>query len=63
LLPATSIAKEDKNFIKTSSGSIKGYYKNRVVNYDDIPYAMPPVGLLRWKAPRDLNAEKSNNCN
>jgi para-nitrobenzyl esterase len=57
LLPATSIAKEDKNFIKTSSGSIKGYYKNRVVNYDDIPYAMPPVGLLRWKAPRDLNAE------
>jgi para-nitrobenzyl esterase len=57
LLPATSIANEDINLIKTSSGSIKGYYKNKVVNYDDIPYAMPPVGLLRWKAPRDLNAE------
>ena len=57
LLPSTSIAKQDKDFIKTSSGSIKGYYKNRVINYDDIPYAMPPVGFLRWKAPRDLNAE------
>jgi para-nitrobenzyl esterase len=46
----------DQDSIKTSSGSISGYIKNKVLNYDDIPYAKPPVGLLRWKAPRELDA-------
>jgi para-nitrobenzyl esterase len=53
---ANIYANDDKNFIKTSSGSINGYLKNKVVNYDDIPYAKPPIGSLRWKAPRELNA-------
>lgn len=53
---ANIYANDDKNFIKTSSGSINGYLKNKVVNYDDIPYAIPPIGSLRWKAPRELNA-------
>ena len=46
----------DQDSIKTSSGSISGYIKNKVLNYDDIPYAKPPVGFLRWKAPRELDA-------
>jgi len=42
------------NIIKTSSGITEGYLKNSVMNWDDIPYAEPPVGDLRWKAPRSL---------
>jgi len=66
---ANIYANDNKNFIKTSSGSINGYLKNKVVNYDDIPYAIPPIGSLRWKAPRELNtpdqiikSKEGNHC-
>jgi para-nitrobenzyl esterase len=41
--------------IITTSGISTGYVSNKVVNWDDIPYAKPPIGDLRWKAPRLLN--------
>ena len=41
--------------IESSSGIIKGHVNNNVVHWDDIPYAEPPIGDLRWKAPRELN--------
>ena len=41
--------------VKTSSGIMDGYKKNGIVYWDDIPYAQPPVGDLRWKAPRSYN--------
>ena len=50
-----SLANENQNFIQTSSGSINGYVEKKVINYDDIPYAKPPVGSLRWKAPRKID--------
>jgi para-nitrobenzyl esterase len=59
LFSLSSYADKEKNFIQTSSGSIQGYTKNKVVNFDDIPYAIPPVGLLRWKAPRELIAKNN----
>ena len=69
LFIANIYANDDKNFIKTSSGSVNGYLQNKVVNYDDIPYAIPPVGSLRWKAPRELNtpdqiikSKEGNHC-
>jgi para-nitrobenzyl esterase len=41
--------------IETTSGIVEGYKKNGVINWDDIPYAQPPIGNLRWKAPRKIN--------
>ena len=47
-------AKEILGYIPTSSGKVQGYLENKVINYDDIPYAEPPIGNLRWKAPREV---------
>ncbi len=46
--------KADDLKIITSSGVTDGYIKNSVINWNDIPYAKPPVGDLRWKAPRKI---------
>ena len=52
-----TIFAEDLN-ISTTSGISQGFLINGVANWDDIPYAQPPVGDLRWKAP--LNIFKNN---
>jgi len=38
---------------ETQSGIIKGQTDNGTLSWLGIPYAKPPVGDLRWKAPRD----------
>ena len=55
LVPGALHSDEHPDYISTTSGYIKGYAKNKVINYDDIPYAKPPIGSLRWKAPREIN--------
>ena len=40
--------------IVTSSGITQGFIKNNVINWNDIPYAKPPIDDLRWKAPRKI---------
>ena len=45
--------------VETSSGIVDGYKKGRVIYWDDIPYAQPPIDLLRWKAPRAVNNPKN----
>ncbi len=42
--------------IPTSSGIAQGILKQDVISWEDIPYAIPPEGDLRWKAPRSLIA-------
>ena len=38
--------------IKTSSGLVSGTITKGIIHWDDIPYAEPPVGDLRWRAPK-----------
>lgn len=55
----SSIIYAEDSTIKTSSGITSGYYSANVVNWDDIPYAKPPIGVLRWKIPQKIT--NSNN--
>ena len=41
--------------VSTSSGISDGYKEGRIIYWDDIPYAQPPIKELRWKAPREIN--------
>ena len=48
-----------KTLFRQAQEVFKAMLENKVVNFDDIPYAIPPVGLLRWKAPRELIAKNN----
>jgi para-nitrobenzyl esterase len=54
LVLISSYAAADVYIINTSSGISHGYFKNNVISWDDIPYAKPPIGDLRWKAPQEI---------
>ena len=51
------ILANDNLTINTSSGIVEGFKKKGVITWHDIPYAQPPIGELRWKAPRDFTNE------
>ncbi len=38
--------------VSIANGKVQGYLRTNVVNYMGIPYAAPPLGDLRWKAPQ-----------
>ena len=40
--------------VKTRTGIYVGERNNKTIDYLGIPYAKPPVGNLRWKAPEPL---------
>jgi para-nitrobenzyl esterase len=54
LLVCSNITFANDLNISTTSGISSGFQINRVNNWDDIPYAQPPVGDLRWKAPQEI---------
>ena len=39
--------------VKTSYGYVSGEEKNGITVFRSVPYAAPPVGDLRWRAPRE----------
>ncbi|WP_083933579.1 carboxylesterase/lipase family protein [Kribbella catacumbae] len=44
--------------VRTDNGLVQGEAKAMVTSYKGIPYAAPPVGNLRWKAPQPAPAWK-----
>ena len=50
--PITAIAATDQAV--TDSGQLKGTVQNGVVSFKGVPFAAPPVGLLRWRTPQPV---------
>ena len=40
--------------IKTENGLISGYKNGEISIFKGIPFAQPPLGELRWKAPQPV---------
>ncbi len=51
----------ESSTIQTTSGITTGYENKGVIYWEDIPYAMPPIGDLRWKAPRKFGNNSNYN--
>ena len=47
-------ARDSSDIVETSYGSIQGYEEDGVSYFLGIPFAEPPIGDLRWKAPQAL---------
>ena len=45
---------DTKLAVKTKTGIYVGYKEKKGIVYAGIPYAKPPIGELRWKAPEPL---------
>ena len=39
------------DFIQTTSGKVLSQRAEGILYWEDIPFALPPLGNLRWKAP------------
>jgi para-nitrobenzyl esterase len=71
ILSISSTVYGSENKVQTTSGITNGYILNGVISWDDIPYAQPPMGDLRWRAPKKLesseylntiNSQENNFC-
>ena len=54
--PESGLVRSPDHLIRTQSGVTQGESidGSSVVSWFDIPFAQPPVGDLRWRAPRPL---------
>jgi len=50
--PATA----DPTLVKIDSGVVHGVGTGDVISFKGIPYAEPPIGALRWRAPQPVKA-------
>jgi para-nitrobenzyl esterase len=54
LFCTTSCSEQDPTQVKTEDGIVQGAIKNELRVFKGIPFAAPPVGDLRWKAPQPV---------
>ena len=56
----SSVAVAKTSVVKTHSGAVSGVATSdgAVVSFKGIPFAAPPVGQLRWRAPKPVSAWK-----
>lgn len=67
-LPGATLAQSTQ--IKIDSGTIRGSEEDGVLSWKGIPFAQPPLGELRWRAPQPVKAwqgvrettQYSNDC-
>nr|WP_297782772.1 carboxylesterase family protein [uncultured Allomuricauda sp.] len=45
---------ENPNVVETKTGKVEGYTEGEIKVFKGIPFAEPPVGELRWKAPQPV---------
>ena len=53
---AACMAAASSDEVKIDTGRVKGVERDGVVSFKGIPYAAPPVGDLRWRAPQPAKA-------
>ena len=41
--------------VKTDKGIVEGVLRDECIVFKGIPYAKPPIGELRWKAPQEMD--------
>ena len=49
-------AADSKPVVKTRSGPVEGAIDRGILSFKGIPYATPPVGPLRWRAPQPVTS-------
>ena len=47
---------EQHLFVTTAQGQVYGPVQGDIASFKGIPYAAPPIGDLRWKAPQPVRA-------
>src|SRR6202142_2070008 len=52
LLLAGSLQAQAPKPVRTDAGPVQGTVENGITIYKGIPFAAPPLGDLRWRAPK-----------
>jgi para-nitrobenzyl esterase len=52
VVPASPAAAGDSSIVRTTNGLVKGTVSTTARSFLGIPFAAPPVGSLRWRAPQ-----------